>query len=139
MCEAIAAQGFITFCYAVLFPKRKRLLYCNAGHNPPILAGRDGVRRLDRGGGVLGVFDHWTYEEDEVSLHSGDRILMYTDGISESRNPTGEEFGEWRLIELVRHFARDAAGLTEAVIDAAAQFNAGNFDDDLTLVGVSID
>jgi sigma-B regulation protein RsbU (phosphoserine phosphatase) len=138
MCVNIAGQGFITFFYAVM--TRTRLIYCNAGHNPPILLRGGATRRLDRGGGVLGVFTHWPYEEQELRIGPGDRLLMYTDGITESRNADGEEFGEDRLEELAsRTLDKDAAALTQAVISAAAQFSNGHFDDDLTVVAVSID
>jgi sigma-B regulation protein RsbU (phosphoserine phosphatase) len=89
---------------------------------------------------VLGVFTHWPYEEQELRIGPGDRLLMYTDGITESRNADGEEFGEDRLEELAsRTLDKDAAALTQAVISAAAQFSNGHFDDDLTVVAVSID
>ncbi|HET9941718.1 MAG TPA: SpoIIE family protein phosphatase [Terriglobia bacterium] len=63
--------------YAVLSRANKRLRYCNAGHNPPILAPRNGADGLlSSGGGVLGVFPDWQYEDREVQLHPGDRMLM---------------------------------------------------------------
>src|SRR5262245_54216053 len=138
MCANIAAQGFITFFFAVIDARRKRLTYCNAGHNPPILCtttppspGRGTVRLrlLDRGGGILGVFEHWQYEQEEIALGSGDRLLMCTDGITESQNSDGEEFGADRLAGLVQRCRnQDAAALTETVIAAATQFSNGRFD-----------
>jgi phosphoserine phosphatase RsbU/P len=59
------------------------------------------TQRLSRGGAVLGVFAHWQYEEEEIRLSSGDRVLMYTDGVTESHNAGGEEFGENQLLDLV--------------------------------------
>src|SRR5262249_17789329 len=97
MCANLAAQGFITFFYAVIDARRKVLTYCNAGHNPPILL-TSGVRRsLDCGGGILGVIANWQYEEQELPLAPGDRLLLYTDGITESHNADGDEFGACRL------------------------------------------
>ncbi len=141
MCQNMAPGRFVSFFYALISAKQKRFTYCNAGHNPPLFfSGISPAQRLDRGGGILGVFTHWLYEERELHLESGDRILMYTDGITESRSPGGEEFGEGRLLELVRSL-RDlkAAALTEAVVSAATQFSNGNFDDDLTVVAISVD
>jgi sigma-B regulation protein RsbU (phosphoserine phosphatase) len=140
MCGNIAAQGFITFFYAQI--TRDRLVYCNAGHNPPITVGAvyDRARRLSTGGGVLGVFTDWRYEEEEIPLTSGDRLLLYTDGITESHNSDGEEFGENHLADLMQQLKdKSAAALTEAVIRAANDFSNGHFDDDLTVVALSVD
>src|SRR5262245_48564191 len=90
MCSNIASRGFITFFYAVIEPRSKRLTYCNAGHNPPVVVSGNSAHRLDCGGGVLGVVEQWEYDEQEIRLRSGDRLLMYTDGITESRNTAGE-------------------------------------------------
>jgi two-component system, sensor histidine kinase ChiS len=141
MCDNIAGQGFISFFCAVIDAGGKRLTYCNAGHNPPILVSGPGEGvYLDGGGVVLGVFCHWQYEERSIHLASGDRILMYTDGITESRNMDGEEFGKERLTNLVCGFqGNDAAALTEASIAAASEFSKGNFEDDVTVVAVSVD
>jgi len=141
MCENMRS-GFITFFYAVLNiggNGRKRLTYCNAGHNPPILCSNRVARRLDRGGGVLGVFREWQYEEEEVRLHDGDRLLMYTDGISESCNAEGEEFGDQRLVDLVVHAGRDAHPLAEDAVGAATRFSNGRFEDDLTVLAVVVE
>lgn len=144
MCGNIAGRGFITFFYAVIDSDsagRKRCTYCNAGHNPPILFMQDGaLDRLDCGGGVLGVFNDWRYEEREVCLDCGDRLLLYTDGITESRNSAGEEFGENKLVDLVRHLPQaGVAAMVEQTIAAAGQFNNGDFEDDVTVVAVTVD
>jgi sigma-B regulation protein RsbU (phosphoserine phosphatase) len=141
MCENAASNGFISFFYAVIAPGHKRMTYCNAGHNPPILFNGTGCpRRLDRGGGILGVFQHWQYEDVEVRLRSGDRLLMYTDGITENRNSAGEEFGEERLLELLlRCEHQDVDALTTHLMGEASVFSNGSFEDDLTLVAVSVD
>src|SRR4030095_15908304 len=95
MCDNIAGQGFITFSYAVIETDGegvRRCTSCNAGHNPPIVARYDGsFMRLDGGGPVLGVMKDWSYDEQQLLLKAGDRILMYSDGITENRNAAGEE------------------------------------------------
>ena len=141
MCRNFAARGFISFFYAVIESQPKRLTYCNAGHNPPILISGNSERRLDLGGGViLGVFDDWHYDESEVQLRSGDRLLLYTDGITESRNAAGDEFGEHRLIDLLRRFdSSDAAALAEEVLCAARRFSNEHIEDDLTVVSVCVE
>ena len=92
-------QGrFVTLFYGVLFPDG-RLTYCNAGHNPPMLVVRDaGVQRLETGGMVLGLFDGTPFEEDTVTLQPGDFLVVFSDGVSEALNPTGDEFGDERLL-----------------------------------------
>jgi sigma-B regulation protein RsbU (phosphoserine phosphatase) len=142
MCRNMAQQGFISFFYAVMESQSKRLTYCNPGHNPPIWVQRaeDSFHRLDCGGGVLGIMEHWQYDEQEICLRSGDRLLLYTDGITESRNFAGEEFGEDRLIDVVLRFeTHDAAALAEAVVFAARHFSNGNFEDDLTVVAITVE
>jgi sigma-B regulation protein RsbU (phosphoserine phosphatase) len=140
MCANLAGQGFITFFYAEL--TRERLVYCNAGHNPPLARLRTSTAesRLSAGGGVLGLFSDWAYDEAEVQLASGDCLLLYTDGITEGRNSEGEEYGEDRLSSLVQHLHRcDAKTLADAVLRSAADFTHNLFDDDLTVVAVSVD
>jgi sigma-B regulation protein RsbU (phosphoserine phosphatase) len=79
-----------------------RLTYSNGGHLPPILIGKDGaVRRLEAGGTVVGLFDKMSYDEGSVQLHPGEIFVAYSDGVTEPENDFGE-FGEHRLIELVR-------------------------------------
>ena len=86
------------------------------------------------------MFSNWKYEQQEIQLHSGDRILMFTDGVTEAADATGQEFGERRLIDLlVRLQHLDAAALTEETVDAVRAFSNGNFEDDLTVVSVSVD
>jgi sigma-B regulation protein RsbU (phosphoserine phosphatase) len=143
MCQNLCGQGFVTFFYAMIEPGSagsRRFTYCNAGHNPPILASGSGMRRLECGGTVLGVFGEWPYEEQSLRVDSGDRIFMYSDGITESRNSAGEEFGEERVADLIKRFETDnATALTERIVAAAAQFSHGDFQDDVTVLAVSVD
>jgi len=139
MCHNIATQGFITFFFAVIERQSKRLTYCNAGHNQPLLMCGDAVTRLDCGGPVLGVLEDGAYDESNLRLCSGDRLLMYTDGITESCNAEGEEFGEDRLIDLMRRVEPDAGALAEEVLGAVREFNHGHFVDDLTVVCISVE
>jgi sigma-B regulation protein RsbU (phosphoserine phosphatase) len=140
MCDNLAGQGFITFFYAEV--TRERLVYCNAGHNPALAQLHDSpaTSRLSAGGSVLGVFADWPYEEEEICLTSGDCLLLYTDGVTESRNAADEEFGDDRLASVVRRLrGSEAAVLTDAVLRATAEFSHNHFNDDLTVVAVSVD
>ena len=79
------------------------------------------------------------YDQGEVALTPGDNLLLYTDGIVEARSASGEEFGEDRLIEAMRlATGLGAAVFTQSVIELARNFTGGHFEDDLTVVGISI-
>jgi sigma-B regulation protein RsbU (phosphoserine phosphatase) len=141
MYENTPSNAFVSLFYGIIDTKLRRLTYCNAGHNPPILFRRNGsTERLGSGGGILGVFKDWKFEQQEVQLGTGDRVLMYTDGITESANTLGEEFGERRLIDLLWDLrTMDPAALTEKVVQAVSQFNGAHFTDDLTVVAVDVE
>jgi sigma-B regulation protein RsbU (phosphoserine phosphatase) len=128
---------FITFFYAVIDTSTRTLVYTNAGHNPPLLfRGRDEVIRLDQGGSVLGVFPDAAYEQFEMRLEPGDRLLLFTDGVTEATNREGDEFGEERVIAAARPHS-DATTLHHAVLDAVTTFCGGEFRDDVTVVAAS--
>ena len=89
---------FVTLFFAVLSPNGS-LTYCNAGHNPPMLAGADGaVQRLEVGGLVLGLFEGVDFTEATVELAPGDFLVVFSDGVSEAMSAAGEEYGDDRLI-----------------------------------------
>jgi sigma-B regulation protein RsbU (phosphoserine phosphatase) len=141
LCRNMAAGRFVTFCYARIDVGGRRLTYANAGHNPPLLVTRDGrVERLHPGGTVLGVFAESMYEQGELPIGSGDRLLFYTDGMTESRNASGDEFTEERLVEsALRHRALPAEEMQAAVLADVNAFNAGIFEDDATLIVAAIE
>ncbi len=132
----LGREKFVTFFYALL--DGRTLTYCNAGHNAPILIRSTGsVERLHHGGLVLGLAAEAEYDEGRVELEPGDRLLLFTDGLTEANSLAGEEFGEDRLIELAvqnRHLG--AKALEEKVLGTAAAFSP-KFDDDVTLVVVA--
>jgi sigma-B regulation protein RsbU (phosphoserine phosphatase) len=136
LCRNIAAGKFVTFCYAVVDTVGRTVSYANAGHNPPILYRRDGrVDRLDPTGLVLGVTSDWTYETGTYSLEPGDRLVLFTDGITEANSPAGEEFGDDRLIETIRtHATEPASQLTRVLADTVSAWAGGAVQDDATLI-----
>jgi sigma-B regulation protein RsbU (phosphoserine phosphatase) len=81
------------------------LTYCNAGHNPPLLFGRDRVRRLDVGGPVVGLLESVTFDEEAVRLAHGESVVVFSDGISEAENAVGEEYGDERILAAVQRSA----------------------------------
>src|SRR5213594_406204 len=112
-----ASDSFITFFYAHLDGSTRRLAYVNAGHNAPFVVRSDGSHeRLRDGGPVLGVFDGRSYELGSVQLSLGDRVILFTDGVTEACSPEGEEFGEGRLLRLLRDRDALSAGELQAKI-----------------------
>ena len=91
---------FVTMFYGLLYPDG-RLRYCNAGHNPPMLVTSSGVRRLETGGLIVGLFDDAVFEEETIQLTPGDLLVIFNDGISEATNHAGEEYGDDRIIRSV--------------------------------------
>ena len=136
MRRAIEAR-FVTTVYGVL-GEDGRLTYCNAGHNPPLLIGTRGVRRLETGGMVVGLFEHTNFDEQTLQLETGDLLVADSDGVTEARNFEGHEFGQERLLACVRaNSDLGPADLLDGIFDAVDQFSAGTAQfDDLTLLAL---
>jgi serine phosphatase RsbU (regulator of sigma subunit)/pSer/pThr/pTyr-binding forkhead associated (FHA) protein len=116
---------FVTLMYGVLDPDG-RLIYCNAGHNPPLVIGRSGVRRLERGGPIVGLFDSAVYEDEAIKLASGDWLVVFSDGVSEAMSASGEEYGEARIIACVeQNVALEPQKLLEALFTDVREFAKG--------------
>jgi sigma-B regulation protein RsbU (phosphoserine phosphatase) len=79
-----------------------RLVYASAGHNPPILLARAGIRRLTAGGLPLGLFGDARCDDEMLHLRDQDTLVMFTDGVIEALSLAGDEFAESRLMECVR-------------------------------------
>jgi len=136
----IARDKFVTFFYGVVDAKRGTFTYTNAGHLPPILMHASGAsQRLEKGGAVLGVFPDWSYEEESVRLSLGDRLLLFTDGITEAATPDGEEYGEDRLIAAIRsNGTHTPAQLNAHLLKEAKRFCNSPMADDATLIVVAV-
>ena len=141
VCRNIAADRFITFVYAHLHGPSRRLSYANAGHNAPIVLHRDGTHeRLEMGGGVLGIFKQQSFDAGSFQLAPGDRIVLYTDGVTEARDGAGIEFGDSRLIEVLREcLDADPQIAQEKIFSTVEQFCGGNWEDDATLIVLSVE
>jgi len=140
LCETIAADKFVTFFCGVVDADARTFRYCNAGHPYPILVSSGAVQTLDlAGGAVLGVFPAWKYEEATVDLHSGDRLLLFTDGITEAANSQDEEFGMERVAAFAKtNFANSAAEMNRKLLAQVTQFCGAHFLDDATLLVLSV-
>jgi sigma-B regulation protein RsbU (phosphoserine phosphatase) len=141
MLEIMPEGRFVSFVYGVLDLERKRLTYCNAGHNPPLLVREDGsVVTLQAGGAVLGYFPEWNYQQEEIELRSGDRLVLFTDGVIEAGNTGNGDFGVERLSAIASEYRnRSAAELRGAIMQAVTAHCGGDFHDDATLLVVAIE
>ena len=135
--------AYATFVYARLHTETGALTSVNAGHNYPIVIRRDGsVTRLEKGGSIIGMFpadvltDIAEFQQETVKLHSGDTLLLYTDGVTDTTAPNDEPFEEQRLHDLasrIRHVS--ATEICTKIRDAVAEFQGDNQQfDDLTLL-----
>jgi sigma-B regulation protein RsbU (phosphoserine phosphatase) len=141
LCGQMIAGRFATMCFLRLDRARAVISYVNAGHNPPLLARSTGtVERLPAGGIVLGVLPEAEFRGGELPLRAGDRLLLYTDGITEACNADDEEYGEERLANLLaEHRHLDATALHKTVLEAVTHFaSARGFQDDATLLVVAV-
>jgi sigma-B regulation protein RsbU (phosphoserine phosphatase) len=140
ICGNVSPGRYITAFYGLLDGSCNRLVFTNAGHNAPILARRDGSwQRLSEGGAPLGLFPDWSYGRGEVQFAAGDRLVLFTDGVTEVSSAAGEEFGEERLVTVLlqnRHLS--ARELQERILAEVAKFSGGRFEDDATLVVVAV-
>jgi phosphoserine phosphatase RsbU/P len=140
LCRNIASDRFVTFFYGQLDGPDRTLRYVNAGHNPPIVMHQDGSHhRLTEGGGVLGLFPSQTFALDTMRLEPGDRVVLFTDGVTEAGNVDGEEFGEERLVGLLEeNRSGSAKQIQKKILDAAGEFSRNNWTDDATLLIVAV-
>jgi serine phosphatase RsbU (regulator of sigma subunit)/pSer/pThr/pTyr-binding forkhead associated (FHA) protein len=128
---------FVTFFFSLLNLRSGELAFCNAGHNPPLLARSDGrVERLEGGGPVLGILPGLSYQERSCVMEDGDMLLLYSDGVTEAKSPSDEEFGEERLEEILRKSRGESVEAVLAIVQEAVQsWTAGQPPaDDITLV-----
>ena len=89
---------------------------------------------------MLGVFPESTYEQGQLAIGSGHRLLFYTDGITESRSPAGDEFAEERLVEsALNHRALPADAMQAAILADVNAFNANTYEDDATLIVAAVE
>ncbi len=127
--------------YATLFlaeydDRKRSFRYVNCGHYSPLLLRADHtLERLASTATVLGLFGEWNCDVAERQLHPGDIVALYTDGITEAVNEAGEEFGEQRLVEVLRKNSQcTAEGIIAAIVDEVRSFSLCEQLDDITLI-----
>jgi serine phosphatase RsbU (regulator of sigma subunit) len=132
------SDQFVTVFYGILLPESGLLTYANAGHNPAFIVGVK-EQLLGQTGIPLGMFPAMAWQRRQAQLRPGDVLVMYTDGFSEAQDSSQAEFGEARLLEIVRASRdRGATAVQQALIDGVSEFigDAPQFDD-LTLLVAS--
>ena len=134
LCRQKDLRRFVTLFYALYDSSTLALTYTNAGHNPPLLLRHNGsCERLSSGGTVTGIFDESKYDEGKVTLEPGDRLVLFTDGITEARSPGGNEFddeGLLRTLECCRQL--DPQSMVDAIFHDVGAFAGGPLQDDAT-------
>lgn len=140
VCHNTGGDRFITLFYAQLDGPGRRLSYTNAGHNAPVLLHRDGsYERLQAGGAVLGILPVQKFAIGTAQLAPGDRVVFFTDGVTESCDEGGDEFGEARLLQLLQeHRAASASRLLELILATVCEFSRGHWQDDATLLVLAV-
>ena len=140
LCRNMASDRFVTLFYAHLDGPARQLQYVSAGHNAPFILHADGSHeRLREGGGVLGVFANQVFRSGVAQLQSGDRMVLFTDGVTEACNADEEEFGEARLLTVLReNRSRTAGEIQKEILQTVSAFSRGIWQDDATLLVVGV-
>lgn len=136
LCSLTPIGKFISLFYGVLDSTDRRLTYCNAGHNAPLLIRGDGTSvELHADGAVLGQFPEWQYGQQQVELRGGDRLLLFTDGLVEAADARDEEFGEQNLIRCARENPElSAQEMLNLLMETASRHCGQAFQDDASLI-----
>ena len=129
-------SSYATLFFAEYDARAQRLRYANCGHLCAfLLRGDSTLVRLESTGTVLGLFKDWDCSIGECQLYSGDTLALYTDGVTEAFNPSGEEFGEERLLDaLRRRRGLPTRDLLAAILEEVRQFSPHEQHDDITLI-----
>jgi phosphoserine phosphatase RsbU/P len=135
--ESVDPGKFITAYLALLDPATGEIRYANAGHDAPLVVGKDGsVTELTGGGLILGMLPQIVYDEASSTLDRGALLAIFTDGVTEAQDPAGEFYGAERLAEaLQRHRARPCAEILHSLTEEIAGFaGEGPQSDDITVI-----
>ncbi|HXX71471.1 MAG TPA: SpoIIE family protein phosphatase [Candidatus Acidoferrum sp.] len=135
-CDNTADRAFATLFFGEYDNTARRLRYANCGHLPALLLrSDDSLERLSPTSTVVGLFKDWECSVGERQLFAGDTVVFYTDGVTESFNEAGEEFGEERLVAaLLRHRALASPELLRSLVAEVQHFSAPTQHDDITLI-----
>jgi len=134
---------FLTVVFGILDPEQGTFTYVNAGHNPPILLSQKNdqieLTELKKTGSLVGIFPENTWEEKTITIHSGDVLILYTDGITEAQNEDDEFFGIERFVKTLKdNFSPSAEDLRNCILEDVQAFTGTSPRlDDITLVVIA--
>jgi len=128
------SEVFVTLTIIVLDRKNKVAKYAGAGDLPLIFKGKE-TKTVHSKGLLLGFSNNEEYENIEIPLESGDEVFLYTDGITESRNPEGELYGEPRLLEFIKNMPLDKDSL-ELIRNEIYTFSNNEVEDDISVISI---
>ncbi len=140
--ETTIEGKFTTLFYGIFQTGHRKLIYTNAGHNPPYLIRKNGeVIPLTGGGLLLGFLKNQEYIQKELPLEKGDLFVAFTDGLSEAMNAEEEEFGEERILEIIRSRQQDDLfKIKSTLLEALQRFTKTDMHmDDITLILARVD
>lgn len=134
-CVSSLANRYATLFYGVLDGGGRTLRYVNAGHNPPVVLRRDGsIDWLEPSGAPVGLFPEAIWQERVVRLQPGDRVIAYTDGVTEASSASGEEWGVEGLLRAANGSRMESVSeLVRSILDAMDEFSEGVQADDATV------
>jgi serine phosphatase RsbU (regulator of sigma subunit) len=134
--ENTAENAYASLFFGAYDDDARLLRYANCGHLCALLLRSDGqLERLDSTCTVVGLFKDWNCSLAECSLFAGDTLALYTDGITESFNDSGEEFGEERLIDSLRqNCGSSPQAALDSIVQAVRRFSGREQHDDITLI-----
>ena len=140
ICGNVASGKFISFFYCIVDARDRSLAYENAGHCPAQLVRRSGdAITLPGDGAVLGVLPDWIYKDNRLQLETGDRLVLFTDGVTEAEDAQGVEFGEGRVVRaLLDPGDRSADDVRRTLMSAVTDYCGGQFRDDATVVVLAV-
>jgi sigma-B regulation protein RsbU (phosphoserine phosphatase) len=136
---ALVDQASSRFCTVALLRLQRRVdtwaaTFATGGHPFPLLVRHGTVTKMGRAGSLLGVFDEVTFTDVSIRLASGDALVLYTDGVIEARNASGEFYGEERMHKAIVGHARSAQQIVDAVVSDVLEFEVSGVADDVAVV-----
>jgi len=136
------SSQFVTVLYGILDLETNEFAYARAGHEPPLVVHADGsVERIAHSAGMaIGLWENVTLDERTVQLVPGDTLLMYTDGMTDCRDPRGESFGMERIKNILSSFVKsNGQEICDQLLQNLLNYqNGSKQDDDVTLVAIQI-
>ena len=137
--DSTAAERFATLFFGIYDDRTRGLRYVNCGQVAPLLLRASGeLETLNPTATMIGAFRRWGCTEQQVCLHPGDRLAVYSDGVTEAESPSGEDFGEERLVLCLREGqGQSARSLVQSIVERVSEFSHGSRYDDVTVVAIT--